>query len=84
MSVKRFFEATLVLALLILINVPAFPQSSVSLGTIEGTIKDTTGAVLPGASVSILNSATGFSRRVVTALPTRVLSTPLPPTLSEF
>ena len=66
MSVVRFVEATLVLALLVIVSVPAFPQSAVSLGTIEGTVKDTTGAVLPGASVAILNSATGFSRSTVT------------------
>ena len=33
-------------------------------GTISGTVTDTSGAVLPGASIVILNEDTGISRSV--------------------
>ncbi len=42
---------------------PAYPQ--VTTGTISGTVKDATGAVLPGAELVILNEDTGVSRTVV-------------------
>ncbi len=35
-------------------------------GTILGTVKDTSGAVVPGATVTLTNTNTGFSRSVVT------------------
>ena len=35
-------------------------------GTILGTVKDTSGAVMPGATVTVTNTGTGFSRSVVT------------------
>ncbi len=35
-------------------------------GTILGTVKDSTGAVMPGASVTLVNTGTGFTRTVVT------------------
>src|SRR5690349_12143884 len=38
----------------------------VTTGTISGTIKDNSGAVLPGASVEIHNVDTGISRGVAT------------------
>ncbi len=67
MSVKRCLEATLVVALLTFISTPALPQAGVTLGTIEGTVRDSTGGVLPGATVTIRNIETGFTRVVVTA-----------------
>src|ERR1700722_8600864 len=39
-------------------------QAQVSMGTISGTVKDSSGAVLPGAKVVILNDGTGISRTV--------------------
>ena len=35
-------------------------------GTILGFVKDSTGAVVPGATVTLVNTGTGFSRTVVT------------------
>src|ERR1700676_2642782 len=40
--------------------------AQVTTGTISGTVKDSTGAVLPGTSVVILNDETGISRTVQT------------------
>ena len=45
---------------------PAFGQSQSINGTIEGTVLDTSGAVLPGVSVTVTNTETGTTRTVVT------------------
>ena len=37
-----------------------------AVGTILGTVTDNTGAVLPGATVQVINSATGIARNTVT------------------
>src|SRR5437762_8845713 len=42
----------------------AFAQ--VNTATISGTLHDTSGAVLPGASVTIVNQETGISRTTIT------------------
>lgn len=44
----------------------AYGQSQAINGTIEGTVKDASGAVLPGATVTITNTDTGSQRVVVT------------------
>src|SRR4029453_13903139 len=41
----------------------AFAQNA---GSLRGTVTDTTGAVVPGATVMLTNEATKFSRQVVT------------------
>src|SRR5690348_18386214 len=46
----------------VLLAIPASAQ--VAGGTISGTVKDPSGAVVPGASVGIKNEATGVSREV--------------------
>ena len=40
--------------------------AQVTTGTISGTVKDSTGAVLPGAKVVLLNEETGIARTVQT------------------
>ncbi|MBM3749793.1 MAG: TonB-dependent receptor [Acidimicrobiia bacterium] len=45
---------------------PAFAQSQAINGTIEGTVKDASGAVLPGVTVTVTNTDTGTQRVVVT------------------
>jgi len=61
---RRRFLAVLVL--LIAAAAPAFGQSQAINGTIEGTIVDPSGAVLPGVTVTITNTDTGTTRSVVT------------------
>jgi len=46
--------------------VPVFGQSQAINGTIEGIVKDTSGAVLPGVTVTVTNTDTGAERVLVT------------------
>ena len=54
--------ALLILGLAFSMN--AFGQAE--LGAILGTVQDTTGAVVPGASVAVINEDTGLTRNLVT------------------
>ena len=53
------------LAIISCLAPPAADAQAVS-GTILGTVKDSSGAVVPGATVTVLNTRTGFSRSIVT------------------
>ena len=44
----------------------AFAQSQATTGVIEGTVSDPSGAAVPGASVSIKNTATNLERSLIT------------------
>ncbi|HEX2344830.1 MAG TPA: TonB-dependent receptor [Vicinamibacterales bacterium] len=56
----------LLVALCLAIAAPAFAQSQATTGTIEGIVSDSTGAVLPGATVLFTNTGTGYTREVTT------------------
>src|SRR5437773_5992537 len=62
---RRFlrFEALLALTamflLLVLGSQAAFAQATIQAGSIQGVITDPSGAVVPGATVTITNKATG-------------------------
>ncbi len=58
----------LVLSLLAVLAIasPALAQSQAINGTIEGTVTDPSGAVLPGVTVTLTNTDTGAVRSVVT------------------
>src|ERR1041385_3837487 len=60
--IRTFLSALLALSL----AAPAFAQSTAANGAIEGTITDSSGGVLPGVSVVIVNTETGVERTVVT------------------
>ena len=51
--------------LALLVSPPPIAAQAVS-GTILGTVADTTGAVIPGANVTLVHTGTGFTRTVVT------------------
>ena len=59
---RGIFAALLVLAL----AVPAAAQSTAANGSIEGTVLDSSGGVLPGVTVTVTNAETGAQRVVVT------------------
>lgn len=50
----------------VVLAVPAYAQSTATNGSIEGTIVDASGGVLPGVTVTITNTDTGAERTVVT------------------
>src|SRR5437899_9551696 len=52
--------------ILCVLAAPAFAQSQAANGTIEGTVTDRSGAVLPGVTVTITNTNTGLERVVNT------------------
>jgi len=60
----KYFFAVLLSACAV--ATPAFAQSTAANGTIEGTISDSSGGVLPGVTVTITNVNTGVERAVVT------------------
>ncbi len=48
------------------LTAPAFAQSQAINGTIEGTVSDSSGGVLPGVTITVVNTDTGAERSVVT------------------
>jgi hypothetical protein len=60
-SLRRFFLGALVL---LLTGTPAWAQATAQL---SGTVRDDSGGVLPGATVTVTQTDTGFSRTVVTS-----------------
>ena len=62
-TVSRF-NAWLVLAMVI--GTATVAAGQVTSGLINGTVKDATGGVLPGATVTVTNPSTGVARTVTT------------------
>jgi hypothetical protein len=59
-------HAAAIAALIIGLARPAAAQSQAINGSIEGTIHDNTGAILPGVTVTVTNTDTGAERVVIT------------------
>src|SRR5216684_3722380 len=59
-------RAVLVVLLSVGLALPALAQSQATTGSIEGTIVDTSGGVLPGVTLTITNTDTGAERSAVT------------------
>jgi hypothetical protein len=57
---------TLAALAVMVLMAPSDASAQAVSGTILGTAKDTSGAVVPGATVTVTNTGTGFSRSVVT------------------
>ena len=64
-SLRSRILAALALAAVI-IGVPTYVESAAD-GRISGVVRDTTGAALPGATVTITNQATNTAQTVTTA-----------------
>src|SRR5437868_6087775 len=62
-SVKRACGTAVLFAALI--SMSASTVLAQAVGTISGTIKDGTGAVIPGVSITALNQGTGVTREAV-------------------
>jgi hypothetical protein len=60
------FRALPVFLLSLILAAPAFAQSQAANGSIEGTVVDASGGVLPGVTVTVTNTDTGAVRAVVT------------------
>jgi hypothetical protein len=76
MSRASFGAVIVVLTSLIAMAPPLWAQSS---GAIQGNITDAQGAVLPGATVSVRNQATGIERSLVSDAAGDYLAPSLPP-----
>lgn len=63
---RTLAAANLVLALALGLPATARAQSQATTGVIEGTVADSQGGRLPGASVTLLNTGTNFSRELTT------------------
>lgn len=64
---NRLFGASILSAcLLLLAAAPAAAQAQAANGNIEGIVRDSSGAVLPGATVVVTNTDTGTTRETVT------------------
>ncbi len=64
-SSKRLFAFASAAALMFASALPTFAQTS-ALGGIAGTVRDSTGAVVSGASVIVTDTLTGASHTVTT------------------
>ncbi len=65
---SKVYLLTVLIALVIsLVSLPALAQRALSgTGNINGTVSDETGGVVPGASITVLNRATGTHSETVT------------------
>jgi len=62
---KKTIHLFLLIAVLLILATSIFPQASGATG-ISGSVSDLQGAVVPGATVTLSNSAKGFTRTAVT------------------
>jgi hypothetical protein len=62
----RRLSFVLLALVVLLVSLPLFAQSQATTGVIEGTVVDASGAAIPGVTVTIRNTATGYEVVVVT------------------
>jgi outer membrane receptor protein involved in Fe transport len=60
------FQATALLALLLLVATPLSAAAQSTTGNIQGVVTDTNGAVVKGATVKVINSDTGATKEAIT------------------
>jgi hypothetical protein len=74
--VKRFGFCVLVT---LAVALPAVAQTQITTGTIQGTVTDANGAIMPGANVEIKNLDTNLSKTLTTDEGGRFVALALPP-----
>src|SRR5206468_2478685 len=74
----RLFPTNAVVVLCVLAHAATLGAQTAA-GTITGTVKDETGAVLPGASITITNTDTALARNLVSDPSGRYAAPDLPP-----
>ena len=62
-----------------LVLAPSAAPAQVTTADLVGTVRDTSGAVVPGVSVSVINEATGVTRTTTTGDGGTYIFTGLPP-----
>src|SRR5947207_885168 len=67
------------LLVILAMALPALSQTQITTGTIQGTVTDANGAIVPGASVEIKNLDTNLSRTLITDDGGRFVALALPP-----
>src|SRR5256885_15747755 len=65
-TMRKRFDFYWVMLFVLTILLAATPVAAQSTATLQGTITDAQGAVMPGGSVSIKNTATGIERNTLT------------------
>jgi Carboxypeptidase regulatory-like domain/TonB-dependent Receptor Plug Domain len=65
--------------LILALAMPVFSQTQITTGTIQGTVEDAQGAIVPGATVEIKNLNTNVSRTLTTDEGGRFVALALPP-----
>src|SRR5689334_3119127 len=73
-----FARVALTIVLASLLGFAEVASAQVTTGTISGSVKDGTGAILPNTNVSVLNEDTGISRTMQTDAMGRYLASMLP------
>ena len=74
--VKSFGVCVLVI---LVVALPAVAQTQITTGTIQGTVTDANGAIMPGANVEIKNLDTNLSKTLTTDEGGRFVALALPP-----
>ena len=69
----------LAVLMVIAIAIPVCSQTQITTGTIQGTVEDTNGAIVPGANVEIKNLDTNLSRTLTSDENGRFVALALPP-----
>ena len=69
----------LILAMTVVAALPAWSQTQITAGVIQGTVTDATGAVIPGAAVEVRNTATNLARALITSADGRFVALQLQP-----